>query len=305
LIVLAIEQALNGLQLGVTLFLMSAGLTLTFGIMGIINLAHGSLYMVGAYAAAYVSLRSGSFAAGILGAILAMMVLGLLLESTVMRPLYRRGHLDQVLATFALILIFNGCTGWLFGRQPFQIEVPAFLSGAVHFTPWFSYPVYRLAIIGAGAVIAAMLFLFIARTRTGMLVRAGSTHRELVSVLGINLPILFSFIFSLGAVLAGVAGAIIGPIQAVEVGMGDQVVILAFVVIVIGGVGSVRGALVASLIVGIVDSMGRSLVPQLLRSIADPAVAGSIGVGISATSVYMLMAIVLLIRPSGLFAGRI
>ena len=305
MIVLAIEQALNGLQLGVTLFLMSAGLTLTFGIMGVINLAHGSLYMVGAYSAAYVTLLSGSFAAGIMAALLVMLVLGLLLEVTVVRPLYRRSHLDQVLATFALILVFNGCTSWLFGRQPFQIEVPSFLSGVIHFTPEFYYPVYRLAIICVGAVIAALLFFLIARTRVGMLVRAGSTHRELVSVLGVNLPILFSFIFSFGAVLAGFAGGIIGPIQAVEVGMGDQMVILAFVVIVIGGIGSVRGALVASLLVGVVDALGRSLIPHALKQIVDPALASPIGVGISATSVYVVMAIVLLIRPSGLFAGRV
>jgi branched-chain amino acid transport system permease protein len=305
MILLAIEQALNGLQLGITLFLMSAGLTLTFGIMRVINLAHGSLYMVGAYVTAYVSLHSGSFTAGLLAALLIMFALGFLLESTIVRPLYRRGHLDQVLATFALVLIFNGSIGWFFGRQPLQIEVPTPLSGAVHFTSNFSYPIYRLTIIGVGAVIASLLFFLIARTRFGMLVRAGSTHRELVSALGVNLPMLFSLVFSLGAVLAGFAGGIIGPIQAVEVGMGDQMVILAFVVIVIGGLGSVRGAMVASVLVGIVDALGRSLVPQLLKTFADPTVAASIGVGISATSVYVLMAIVLLIRPSGLFHGRV
>ena len=305
MVLLALEQALNGLQLGVTLFLITAGLTLTFGVLGVINLAHGSLYMVGAYTAAFVGVLSGSVALGVLAALAVAALVGLLLETSVFRALYRRDHLDQVLVTFALILIFNGSTGFLFGRQPYQIDVPTILKGTVHFTGDFTYPLYRLVLIGVGIVVAALLYFMIGRTRIGMLVRAGSTHRDLVGALGGNVPLLFSLVFTFGSMLAGLAGAIIGPVHAVEIGMGDHMVILAFVVIVIGGVGSVRGAFVASLLVGLVDTLGRSLVPQILRAVADPTVASAIGAAISATSVYVLMALVLLIRPSGLFAGRV
>ncbi|MSQ71418.1 MAG: branched-chain amino acid ABC transporter permease [Betaproteobacteria bacterium] len=305
MLITAIEQALNGIQLGVTLFLITAGLTLTFGIMGVINLAHGSLFMVGAYVGAVAGVQSGSFALGIAAALAASGVLGLLIELSVIRVLYRRDHLDQVLATFALIFIFNGCTSWIFGRQPLLIDVPPFLGGVIDFTPDFSYPRYRMALIVAGLAIAALLYYTIARTRIGMLVRAGSTHRELVRALGVNVPGLFAIIFAFGSALAGLAGALVGPVRAVEVGMGDHMVILALVVIVIGGIGSVRGAMVASLLVGLVDTLGRSLLPQVLKAIIDPGVASSVGVALSATSVYLLMAVVLLIRPAGLFAGRV
>lgn len=302
---LAIEQILNGLQLGFTLFLITAGLTLTFGVMGVVNLAHGSLYMAGAYVAAWVGLQSGSFLIGIACALVAASVLGVVLEVTVIRALYRRDHLDQVLGTFALILIFNGSVSWIFGRQPYQIEVPPFLRGTVDFTAEFSYPLYRLALIATGIVVAIVLYVLISRTRVGMQVRAGSTHRDIVRALGANVPLLFALVFGAGSLLAGLAGALVGPVQAVEVGMGDHMVILAFVVIVIGGVGSVRGALVASILVGLVDTLGRSLVPQILKSVAPPDVASALGVGLSATSVYLLMAAVLLLRPAGLFAGKV
>ena len=302
---LAIEQTLNGLQLGVTLFLITAGLTLSFGVMGVVNLAHGSLYMVGAYIAAFTGLQTGSFAIGIATALAAVTLIGLVLELSVMRVLYLRDHMDQVLATFALILIFNGGTTWIFGRQPYQIETPRFLGGAIEFTSEFSYPAYRFALIGVGVAISILLYFVIAKTRIGMLVRAGSTHRDLVRALGVNLPSVFTIIFAFGASLAGLAGALVGPVQAVQVGMGDPMVILAFVVIVIGGVGSVRGALVASVLVGIVDAFGRAVVPQVLKAVVEPGVASAIGVAISATSVYLLMAAVLIVRPSGLFAGRV
>ena len=301
---LVVEQALNGLQFGLTLFLMTAGLTLTFGVMRVINLAHGSLYMAGAYVAAYISVASGSFALGIVAALAVSAVLGMLLETGVFRALYQRDHLEQVLATFALILLFNGCVGLVFGRRPFQIEVPALFSGAVAFGPDFAYPKYRLALIGLGLAVAALLHFLIARTRFGMLVRAGSTHRDMVRALGVDLPLLYTLVFAFGAALAGLAGAAIGPIQAVEVGMGDHIIVLAFVVIVIGGIGSVKGALTASLLVGLVETFGRTVVPPLLKTLVSTTVASSIGAAISATSVYVLMALVLLIRPSGLFAPR-
>ena len=304
-IIYIIEQCLNGLQLGATLFLMTAGLTLTFGVMGLVNLAHGSLYMIGAFTCAYVTTLTGSLAAGLASALVGSAIIGALLETSVFRRLYARSHLDQVLATFALILIFSGLTKMYFGRQPYQIDVPEFLAGAVHIGETFSYPLYRLVIVGVGVVVAAILYYMIARTRVGMLIRAGATNRDMVRALGIDLPLLFTFIFALGAVLAGLAGAIIGPVQAVEVGMGDQMVILAFVVIIIGGVGSVRGAMVASLMVGITDTVGRTVIPQLLKSVTDLTTASAFGAAISSTSVYLLMIVVLLFRPAGILSGRI
>ncbi|MGD9922054.1 MAG: branched-chain amino acid ABC transporter permease [Pseudorhodoplanes sp.] len=299
------EQCLNGVQLGATLFLMTAGLTLTFGVMGLVNLAHGSIYMVGAFVCAYITLRSGSLAAGIASALASAAIIGALLETGVFRRLYARSHLDQVLATFALILIFNGLTKLYFGRQPYQIDVPEFLSGAVHIGESFSYPLYRLVIVLIGLIVAASLYYIIARTRVGMLIRAGSTNRDMVRALGVDLPLLFTLVFALGAVLAGLAGAIIGPVQAVEVGMGDQMVILAFVVIIIGGVGSVRGAMIASLMVGITDTVGRTVIPQMLKSVTDITTASALGAAISSTSVYLLMIVVLLFRPTGILSGRI
>lgn len=301
----AFEQFLNALQLGLTLFLLTAGLTLTFGFMGVINLAHGSVYMVGAYVFAAVALKTGSFVLGVAAALAASAGLGLLLELSLVRRLYSRGHLDQVLATFAVILIANGLTTWLFGRQPIQLDIPSYLSGPLRFTDELSYPKYRAFLIGIGLAVAVLLYLVLANTRVGMLVRAGSTHRDLVRALGVDVRRLFMLVFGLGSLLAGFAGALIGPLQSVEVGMGDHIVILAFVVIVIGGVGSVRGAFVASLLVGFVDTFGRVVVPFLLKGFAAPALATNLSVGISATAVYLLMAIVLLVRPAGLFAGRV
>jgi len=300
----AFEQALNGVQLGLTLFLLTAGLTLTFGFMGVINLAHGSMYMVGAYVFAAVSLRTGSFLFGLVSALVASGVLGLLLELSLVRRLYRRGHLDQVLATFAIILIANGVTTWYFGRQPIQLDIPSYLSGPLRLTDHFSYPKYRAFLIAVGVAVAVLLHFLVGKTRVGMLVRAGSTHRDLVRALGIDVRRLFALVFGLGSMLAGFAGALIGPLQSVETGMGDQIVILAFVVIVIGGVGSINGAFVASLMVGFVDTFGRVVVPMVLKSYAAPALAGHLSIGISATAVYLLMAIVLLVRPAGLFAQR-
>jgi branched-chain amino acid transport system permease protein len=301
----AFEQALNGVQLGLTLFLLTAGLTLTFGFMGVINLAHGSIYMVGAYVFAAVSLRSGSFLLGLLAALVASGLIGLVLEVSLVRRLYRRGHLDQVLATFAIILIANGLTTWYFGRQPIQLDIPPYLSGPLHLTDHFSYSKYRSFLIVVGLAVAVFLHFLLGSTRVGMLVRAGSTHRDLVRALGVDVRRLFALVFGLGSMLAGFAGALIGPLQSVETGMGDQIVILAFVVIVIGGVGSIHGAFVASLMVGFVDTFGRVVVPFLLKSYAAPALAANLSIGISATAVYFLMAIVLLIRPAGLFAQRV
>ncbi|MDQ0317632.1 branched-chain amino acid ABC transporter permease [Amorphus orientalis] len=299
---LFLEQLLNGLQLGVTLFLMAAGLTLIFGIMGVINLAHGSIYMVGAYVGSYVFLETGSFFIGIPAAIAAAAATGVLIEYFVIRRLYERDHLDQVLATFALILLFNQGVSMLFGLQPLFVATPEMFSGSVELLPGLIYPVYRIAIIVAGLAVAVGLYGLINHTRLGMLVRAGSTNREMVRALGVPIGLLYTLVFGLGALLAGFAGFMTSPILAVQVGMGEQILITTFVVVVIGGVGSIRGAFFASLLVGVVDTMLRSYLPGLFREIMVGPEADTAAAGLSSMGIYLLMAIVLLIRPKGLFA---
>lgn len=300
---LLVEQLLNGFQLGVMLFMLAAGLTLIFGIMGVINLAHGSLYMVGAYAGAVAASKTGSFLLAVPAGLVAAGLAGMIIEFVVMRRLYDRDHLDQVLATFGLILVFNQGMVMLFGRQPLFVSIPPFLSGAVTIVPGVPYPVYRLAIIVVGLAIALGLYLLIARTRVGMLVRAGSTHREMVRALGVNVRLLTTFVFGLGALLAGLAGLMAGPLLAVQVGMGEQILILTFVVVVIGGVGSVRGAFFGALIVGLVDTLMRAFLPGALRAVLNASEADALGGGLSSMGVYLLMALVLLVRPKGLFAA--
>ncbi len=300
---LFIEQVLNGLQSGVMLFLMAAGLTLVFGVMGLINLAHGSLYMIGAFAAAAVAAWSGSFLLALGAALTAGAVAGVIVETTVMRRLYDRDHLDQVLATFALILIFSEGTRMVFGSFPLRLDVPAVLAGPVTLPGGIQYPIYRLLIIAIGLAIAAGLFLLIARTRLGIRIRAGESDREMIGALGVDISRLYTLVFALGAALAGLAGALVGVIQSVEVGMGEPVLILAFVVIVIGGIGSIKGALVGSLLVGLTDTLGRVLLPQLFGLFMDPSSATTVGGALASMSIYILMALVLLFRPTGLFSG--
>ena len=300
--ILLIEQVLNGIQFGIMLFLIAAGLSLIFGTMGVINLAHGSVYMIGAYAGTYAVASSGSFLWGGLAALATAAVAGAIIEALIVRRLYGRDHLDQVLATFALILICNQLTVILFGRQPLFVSVPALLDGSVTLLPGLQYPVYRLITIGLGLFVALGLYVLINKTRVGMLVRAGSTHREMVRALGVNIRLLYTLVFGLGALLAGFAGFMVGPISSVQVGMGEQILITAFVVVVVGGVGSVRGAFVASLVIGIVDTLLRSYAPTLLRRIIEGPDADALGAGLSSMGIYLLMALVLLVRPRGLFA---
>ena len=299
--ILFFEQLLNGLQLGIFLFLVSAGLTLIFGFMSVINLAHGSLYMIGAYAAATLIRLTGSFWLGILLALAATALAGVLIELVIIRRLYKRDHLDQVLATFGLILFINELVTMIFGRTPLFLDVPAAFSGTVELLPGLPYPVYRLVIIGAGLLVALILWLVISRTRTGMLIRAGTTNREMVEALGVNITALNTLLFGLGAVFAGLAGAMAGPLMSVEVGMGDGLLILSFVCIVIGGIGSIRGALVGALTVGVVDTLGRAFIPDMLKLVLPPATADGVGAGLASMSIYILMALVLIVRPSGLF----
>ncbi len=301
--ILLIEQVLNGLQFGIMLFLMAAGLTLIFGVMGLINLAHGSLYMIGAFAAAAVAGWTGSFTLALAAALAAAALAGCIIEMVVIRRLYDRDHLDQVLATFALILIFSEGTRWLFGSFPLYLDVPAALSGPVALPGGILYPSYRLLIIVIGLLIAFGLFQLIARTRIGIQIRAGESDREMIGALGVDISRLYTIVFALGAALAGLAGALVGAIQSVQVGMGEPVLILAFVVIVIGGIGSIKGALVGALLVGLTDTLGGVLLPLLFGLFMDPSSATTIGSALASMSIYILMALVLLFRPTGLY-GR-
>ena len=304
-LVLIAEQILNGLQFGIMLFLMSAGLTLIFGVMGLINLAHGSLYMIGAFIAAAVASATGSFILALVAALSAAALAGAIVEMTIIRKLYNRDHLDQVLATFALILIFSEGTRWVFGSFPLYLDVPAYLQGAVTLPGGIQYPLYRITLIVFGLIIGAGLGLLITKTRIGVQIRAGENDREMVSALGVNISKLYTFVFALGAALAGLAGALVGAIQSVEVGMGEPVLILAFVVIVIGGIGSIKGALIGSILVGLTDTLGGIFLPKLFGLFMDLATATNVGSSIASMAIYILMSIVLVWRPTGLFGQKI
>ncbi|SNT01185.1 branched-chain amino acid ABC transporter permease [Antarctobacter heliothermus] len=303
-LILIAEQVLNGLQFGIMLFLMAAGLTLIFGVMGLINLAHGSLYMVGAFCAAAVAAATGSFALGLVAALAGAAAAGALIELVVIRRLYDRDHLDQVLATFALILIFSEGTRWVFGSFPLYLDVPPALAGPVALPFGIQYPLYRLALIVIGLVVAAGLFWLIARTRIGVQIRAGENDREMIAALGVDIDRLYTFVFALGAALAGLAGALVGAIQSVQVGMGEPVLILAFVTIVIGGIGSIKGALIGALLVGLTETLGSVFLPELFKLFMAPAAATQTGASLSSMAIYILMAMVLIWRPTGLFGAR-
>lgn len=303
-ITLIFELFLNGLQFGLMLFLLAAGLTLVFGIMDFINLAHGSLYMLGAYFAATFVALTGSFWFGLLLAVGATAVLGVLLETTVLRKLYRRDHMSHILGTFALMLIFNEAARMIWGAQPLMLNAPPSLSQPVELLPGFFYSSFRLFIIGAGLAVAAVLYLIVVKTRLGMLVRAGASNREMASAMGVNIKLVFTLLFAFGAALCALAGALLGSIMAVQVGMGESILILAFVVIVIGGIGSIRGALVGAVLVGVVDTLSRSLLPAMLRAVMAPDIASNLGPALASILIYVLMAAVLFFKPQGLFPAR-
>lgn len=301
---LIIEQLLNGLQLGITLFLMSAGLTLVFGIMQVINLAHGSFYMIGAYVGATVAAQTGSFLLAILAALGAAALVGAMVEVVILRHLYKREHLDQVLATFGLIMFFNELTRIIWGRQPLFMDTPGWLSNSIEILPGLPYPTYRLAVIGVGLFVALSLWLLFAKTTAGMKIRAGASNRDMVGALGVNIKLLYSLVFSLGALLAGLAGVMAGPILAVESGMGESILILTFVVIVIGGIGSIRGAVAGALLVGMVDTLGRAFLPAILRLVLDSSTANSLAASLASMAIYILMAAILVWKPRGLFPAH-
>jgi branched-chain amino acid transport system permease protein len=296
-----IEQCLNGVQLGMLLFLLAAGLTLIFGIMDLVNLAHGSLYMIGAYFAATFAAWTGSFIAGALLALVATLLVGMAVEVLAMRRLYGRDHLDHVLGTFGLILFFNELVRLIWGPAGLTLPLPSQMLTAVQVIPGIYYPLYRVVIIAATLAVALLLYVVVMRTRLGMLIRAGASNREMVGALGVNIKLLYTLVFGLGAALAGFAGLMQAPILTVQIGMGENILILAFVVIIIGGIGSIRGAFVASMFVGLVDTVGRAFLPDLLRMFLNTNTASSLGPALSSMMIYLLMALVLVFRPEGLF----
>jgi branched-chain amino acid transport system permease protein len=296
-----IEQCLNGVQLGMLLFLLAAGLTLVFGIMDFVNLAHGSLYMIGAYFAATFAERTGSFIAGAVLALIATLVVGMAVEVIAIRRLYGRDHLDHVLGTFGLILFFNELVRLVWGPAGMTLPLPSEMLTAVQVLPGIYYPLYRLVIILTTLAVAALLYVLVMRTRIGMLIRAGASNREMVAALGVNIQLLFTLVFGLGAALAGFAGLMQAPILTVQIGMGENILIVAFVVIIIGGIGSIRGAFVASIFVGLVDTLGRAFLPDLLRTFLSENAAATLAPALSSMMIYVLMAAVLVVRPEGLF----
>src|SRR5262249_27933009 len=297
---LLLEQCLNGLQFGLLLFLLAAGLTLVFGIMDLVNLAHGSLYMMGAYFAARLVAWTGSFFAGALLALGATLLLGIILEIVALRPLYGRDHLDHVLGTFGLILFFNELVRLIWGPAGLSLPLPPALNTAVDIFGIY-YPTYRVLIILVSLLVALFLYLVVMKTRIGMLIRAGASDREMVGALGIDIKLLFTLVFGLGAAFAGLAGLMQAPILTVQIGMGENILILAFVVIVIGGIGSIRGAFAAAVFVGLVDTLGRAFLPDLLRLVLSTTAASTLARSLSSMLIYLLMAVVLALRPPGLF----
>ena len=294
-------QTLNGLQLGVLLFLIAAGLTLTFGVMNFVNLAHGVQYMVGAYLAAMFASLTGGFWGALALTLPAALAFGLALEFLVFRWLYDRDHLSQILATFGIILFLNQGVKTIWGAAPLSVPMPSSLSGSIALMPGLLFPVYRLALIGVGLATALALYLA-HQPYAGRDARSrGRDQRAMVSALGVDIRRLFMVVFGFGAMLAGFAGALVAPILSVEPGMGDNLLILAFVVIVIGGIGSIRGAFLAALMVGLIDTLGRAFGPQMLRLALAPAAASQTGRALAPMLIYILMAAVLFARPSGLF----
>jgi branched-chain amino acid transport system permease protein len=301
---LLIVQVLNGLQLGVLLFLIASGLTLVFGVMDFVNLAHGVQYMLGAYLVVTFYALTGHFLPALVLALGAALAFGLALEFAVLRHFYDRDHLDQVIATFAVIMVLNQGVKLLWGAAPLNMPLPEFLSGSVRLMEGLVYPAWRLVIIMSGLALAVLLYVLVGHTRIGMRVRAGASNAAMVAALGVNIRRLFTIVFGFGAMLAGFAGIMIAPILSVEPGMGDSVLILALVVIVIGGIGSIRGAFLGALLIGLVDTLGRSFLVDLMRLAMGPSPARTVGPAIASMLIYLLMALVLYFRPTGLFPAK-
>ena len=301
---LFLVQSLNGLQFGILLFLIAAGLTLVFGVMGFINLAHGVQYMIGAYLTfMFFQWTTNYFVALMLGLIVALAI-GLACEILIFRHLYARDHLDQVLVTFGIILFVNEAVKVIWGPSSLILPPPDILSWSFEIIEGLQYPVYRLAVIAVGIAVAVGLYFAVFRTRVGMLIRAGATHPEMVSALGVDIKRLFMIVFGFGAMLAGFAGAIAAPMFSLEPNMGDDLLITVFVVIIIGGIGSIRGAFIAAVLVGLLDTLGRAVATDLLKLVFDASAANQIGPALSSMLIYILMAAILFLKPEGLFPAR-
>lgn len=301
-ITLFLEQIINGVQFGVFLFLISAGMTLVLGIMNVVNLAHGSLYMVGAYVATTMYSLTGNLFFAFVLMVPILLVVGMIVEIVVLRTLYERDHMDQVLATFGLILFFNELVRIVWGVEGLGMNIPESLSGSIDIG--VPYPSYRLLIIAVGILVSVLLYVMITKTRMGMQIRAGASNRSMIGALGINIRILYTVVFGIGAVFAGFAGLMAGPIISIESGMGEEMLIFAFVVIVIGGIGSIRGALVASIVVGVFEIVGRSILPYILLQLVPPDQAQTAGPAMASMLVYILMVVILFFKPQGLFPAR-
>ena len=296
-----VTQLTSGLIIGMLLFLIASGVTLIFGVLNVTNFAHGSLYMIGAYFAATFAAATGSFVLGAILALVATLVVGMALEVIAIRRLYGRDHLDHVLGTFGLLLFFNELVRLIWGPAGMTLPLPPQMLTAVQIIPGVYYPLYRLVIILAALAVAALLYVLVMRTRLGMLIRAGASNREMVGALGVNIKLLYTLVFGLGAALAGFAGVMQAPILTVQIGMGENILILAFVVIIIGGIGSIRGAFVAAIIVGLIDTLGRAFLPDMLRLMLSTNAAQTLAPALSSMSIYVLMAAILVFRPEGLF----
>jgi len=291
---------MNSVQLGLLLFLLASGLTLIFGIMDFINLSHGSFYMMGAYFCGSVVARTGSFLTGVITGLVGVFVLGALIEWLIARKLYKEDHLDHVLVTFGLILVMDTLVHLIWGPSGLSIPLPDVLNGQIVIGT-IVFPTYRTLIIVGGLAVAAILYLLVAKTRLGMLIRAGASNRDMVESLGINIDRLFLIVFAIGAAMAGFAGILIAPITEATIGMGNDIIIIAFVVVIVGGIGSIKGAFYAALIIGVIDTMSRSYLDDFLKLLMEPQFAETAAPAISAMLVYILMAAVLAFKPSGLF----
>ncbi len=296
-----LEQLLNSLQLGLMLFLLASGLTLIFGMMNLINLAHGSLYMLGGFFAVAIFRLTGSYLLALPGAVAATALVAVVLEATLLRRFYGHSHLRQVLVTFGLILVANDTMRFFFGANAVMLEVPAALGQPVQLFEGFSYSAYRLVVIAVGLVTALCLGALITRTKAGMWIRAGASDRDMARAMGVDIKLVFRLVFALGAALCGLAGALLGPLLSVQVGMGEGIIILAFVVVVIGGTGSVKGAFLGALSIGFLDTFGRSLLPLWMRSRWPEFSPDTMAPAIAAMLTYALMVAVLFWRPQGLF----
>lgn len=302
---LLVIQTLNGLQLGLLLFLVASGLTLVFGILDFVNLAHASLYMIGAFIAASLTYALGNFFLAVLVALPITAALGWVVERFVARPLYQRDHLDHVLATFGLILVIDTAAHLIWGPEGIAVPLPEAFRGQIQLTDTLVIPTYRLVIIAAGLAAAGGLYWMVTHTRLGMLIRAGASNRTMVGALGVNIELLFGLVFALGAALAGLAGMLIAPITEASIGMGNQVIITAFVVIIVGGIGSMKGAFIAALLIGLIDTLGRAFLDDIFKLVMDANTAENSAPAISAMLIYIIMACVLALRPQGLFPPKV